>query len=128
MTDIANWLESEIFEYYFIENGPVYAALHTDHPGDNADENEVDAVDYSRQPIGTSWWDISGGSPTLATTNEIILFDQAQSTWGTISHVSIHTAEEGGNPLFGGSFEAPRPINDGEQYEIREGAIRIYLD
>lgn len=137
MTDIASWLEGSVQDWAFggtdMPTAPtdIYVALHTDAPGNDATANEVGAADYQRaQTAPADWAVLAGDGPTTAENSNDIVFVEATSDWGIVSHVSLWTSAQGGggNPLYQGAMDDSDTIATGDQYVFRSGELGINLD
>ena len=99
MSDLTNYYAEEILGHSFdgndmpVSHGSVWLAAHTADPGNNAANNEVAATDYSRVEVLTTAFDATARTRT---NNVAIEFPQAQSDWGTITHISVWDADSGG--------------------------------
>lgn len=105
MSDFTSTMESIIADYITQGSGPaaapdpLYVGLHTGDPGADGTANEVSATDYTRESTtaGTDWNIVSSPEPTTFENANEILFDVAQNSWGSISHVTLWDSETGGS-------------------------------
>lgn len=136
MTDITTYLENQLQTWWAngtaFDNAPanVYVGLHTGDPGDAAANNEVGAADYSRLQTAPADWTVSGGAPTKVENATELQFPEATNNWGTISHVSLWTADVGsvGDPLFEGALNTSRTINSGDRLVFPTGDLNVEVD
>ena len=104
----------------------VYFALHNDDPGDDGTENEVSAPDYQRMQLQQENWDIAGQRPTEAVYTTRVIFPEAQSDWGTITHGTIWNSSDGsGMAMYRGEPDEVQVINEGDTYEVPNDEIRV---
>lgn len=136
MSNLTDWLELELAEWIFQDSfmpspeSSVYVALHTANPGeDTPDANEVNATDYDRVQVSTSGWTIdTSGSEVVVTNDNAIVWSEAQTDWGTISHGSLWNGPDSGDDAFlVGSFATTESVNEGETYEIRGGDLTVTI-
>ena len=136
MTDITTYLENQLQTWWAdssaFDAAPanVYVGLHTGDPGDDASANEVGAADYSRLQTAPADWAVSGGAPTNVENAAELQFPEAANDWGTISHVSLWTADVGGggDPLFEGDLTTTRTINTGDRLVFPAGDLDVDVD
>jgi hypothetical protein len=120
MSDLSTYLEDQLLDLIFngapFSSPQIYVSLHTGDPGESGATNEITATNYDRQgPI--SWSSPVAGSGTeqqVENSNEIE-FAQAQSNWGTISHVGLYDSQTGGNQLMSGGLKNARTIEAGDR-------------
>ena len=99
MSDLTNYYAEQLLSHSFdgtdmpASHGSVWLAAHTADPGNNAANNEVAATDYTRVEVPITAFDTTARTRT---NNTAIEFVQAQSDWGTITHISVWDADSGG--------------------------------
>lgn len=134
MTDLASWFEQEVQSWW--ANGDaftsppsnIYVALHTADPTNDASQGEVDAADYERLETGTGDWQMTGEGPTNVTNPNELQFPTAQNNWGSVSHLSLWTAQTGGNPLWQGAATNTKQIDADDRYVLEAGEVDADLD
>jgi hypothetical protein len=101
-----------------------FLALYTAAPNDAGGGTEVSGAGYARQSITFP----AATSPTGTTSNSnAIEFTASGGSFGTISHVAIHTASTGGNMLWHGPLSTPRTIAEGEKLSFAVGSVTLTL-
>ena len=125
-----NWFESAIQDWAF--NGvdlpsaasTVEVGLHVGDPSNSGEQNEVNTVDYERASVSIANFNTTGNNPRVATNTQAILFDSAETNWGTITHCTLwHPGQN--EPLYWGEFDVHRTVNTGEIYEIEAGELVV---
>ena len=98
-----------------------YAALFTQDPGKGGQLGyEVGAAEYDRQAVTLS-------SSTYTNTNEIT-FPVATSSWGSIGHIGLVTADTGGYLVVYGAVTGGAVSITAQQYVVIEvGGIVIQM-
>lgn len=128
MSALSNYLENALLNHVlrgasYTPPSNIYVSLHTADVTDNGTGIEVTGGGYSRKPISFAL--ASAGS---ITNNATVLFDEATTDWGTITHIAFWDASSGGNLLFHGPLASPKTISTGDQLKIGAGIITITLD
>lgn len=129
MADATNYLKGELIEWIVdgsdFDPAPtsLYVALHTDNPGDDADQFEVDAAGYSRfQTDIPEDWDIPV-TGSFENTSDFV-FDTAEEDWGDVSHFSLWDGpSDTDNALAQDSLLSTVTINDGDAPVFRQGNL-----
>lgn len=139
MSDLTDYLEGQIMDWSFLNTafdsspGTLYIALHTDDPTESGDANEVSAADYSRAdvPAGTGEFtkDTSGTGTSISNDGEIS-FGTATNDWGTVSHFSIWTDQQGGsgNPLWYSSLSTSKTVNTDDEIRFQAGDLTAQIN
>lgn len=114
-----------ILEQEFRTN-PVYLALYTSNPTPNDTGTEVNGAGYARQEITFSAPAIEDGKQTIKNSVRVE-FPVAQGDWGTITHIGIRDAAEGGNLIAFAPLNAPRTISTGDRFviDVSNGVVRL---
>ena len=102
----------------------LYVALHTSNPGNDPDgSSEVDADDYDRASVSTTGgWDTTGtGGPSGFENAEDVHFGEAESDWGTITHVSLWDTDDTSGNAF-----AAYALTDGSEGEVTDGVDVLF--
>jgi hypothetical protein len=126
---ISNYLESKLVDHSlgtaeFTLPTPVYVALYTSAPTDADTGTEITGkAGYARQEAAF------GAAVDGATDNDAdIEFGPAGESWGTITHVGVRDAETGGNLLWWAALTTPKPVGDGDSFQVAAGDFDISLD
>lgn len=124
--NISDYLANDLLDHILNNNSytspsDVYLALFTSDPGNSGDmSDEVSAGQYGRQSVSFS-------SPSSRSTdnNSDIVFNEAESGWGEITHAAIcdSSSAGGGNVLFYGPLEVSKTIDAGDQFKINTGDL-----
>ena len=101
-----------------------YVALYTAAPSDSGGGTEVSGSGYSRQSVTFAAASTPGG--TTSNTGAVS-FTASGGSWGTITHMGIHTASTGGNLLWHGALTASKTVGDGDTLEFAIGNIDLTL-
>ena len=125
MAALSNFAENEMLDHMlgtgaYTAPSNVFLSLWTSDPTDAGSGNELSGSGYARQDInfGAS----SGG---VATSSGVVTFPTSTGSWGTITHIGIHTAGSSGDLLFHGALTASKAIGSGDVMQIANGAITI---
>jgi hypothetical protein len=101
-----------------------FLALYTAAPSDSGGGTEVTGNGYARQSLSFA----AAATPAGTTSNtNAVEFTASGGSWGTITHVAIHTASTGGNMLWHGPMATSRTIGDGEKLNFAVGAVALTL-
>ncbi len=124
--NISNYLANELLDHILNNNSytsptDVYLALFTADPTNSGDmTDEVSATQYGRQSVGFD-------PPSSRQTDNAsdIVFNEADSSWGEITHAAICDASStgAGNVLFFGPLEVSKTIDAGDQFKINTGDL-----
>lgn len=133
MTHLSDYLERQLQDWAFDDTfmpspvSTVYVALHTAKPGTDGDgSNEVGASDYARVGVAAGDWSRTTDGTNVVTNDIAIVFPEAQTSWGTITHLTIWDGSASSdNVLFWGPLDENVDINAGETYEIRAGDLSV---
>lgn len=126
MAEMSNYLENALINATlrattFTSPAAVYVSLHTADPTDTG-ANEITASGYIRKAA-------SFGAPSdgVSTTNADITFDQANTAWGTITHVGIWDSDTSGNLYYHTALDAAKTIDTGDIFKIASGNLTVTL-
>lgn len=126
MAEMSNYLENALINATlrattFTSPAAVYVSLHTADPTDTG-ANEITASGYVRKAA-------TFGAPTdgVSTTSADITFDQANTAWGTITHVGIWDASTSGNLYYHTQLDASKTIDTGDIFKIASGNLTVTL-
>lgn len=128
MSAISDYLENKLINHIlrntaFTPPTKVYAALYKTDPTDADTGIEVSGGSYERKEITFS-------APSNGETSNTadILFPEATSDWGNLTHFGIRDALTGGNLLFHGELTVNKVITSGDQLMLKAGEIKVTLD
>jgi len=102
----------------------VYVALFTTPTDKNGGGTEVSGGGYARQAVtfGAPGPGVNGRK--VANSAEVT-FPVATADWGTITHVAIFDAANGGNMLYQGAMEQSKTINTNDQLKFAVGDLSV---
>lgn len=129
MTNATNYLQDELIQWMVdgtsFDSPPssIYVALHTGDPGGDGTNNEVSGGSYSRyQTSVPSDWTIPSTGNFENSTD--ILFPEATSNWGDVSHFSLWTSSDNtGNALAEGQLDVSITVNSGDSVTFRSNNL-----
>lgn len=128
MSAISDYLENKLIDHVlrgvtYTRPSKVYAALYKTNPTDADTGTEVSGGSYARQEVTFS-------APVDGETSNAsdILFPEATSDWGDITHFGIRDALTGGNLLFHDKVTVNKVITSGDQLILKTGEIQVKLD
>lgn len=101
-----------------------YVALYTAAPSDSGGGTEVTGSGYSRQSVTFDAATSPGGTTS---NNNTVSFTASGGSFGTVTHIGIHTASTGGQLLWHGSMTASKTVADGDTLEFSIGNIDLTL-
>lgn len=101
-----------------------YVALYTAAPSDSGGGTEVSGSGYARQSATFNAASTPGGTTD---NTAAVTFTASGGSWGTITHIGIHTAVTGGNLLWHGAMTASKTVTDGDILEFSIGNIDLTL-
>lgn len=125
MTEKSNWWETEMLNLMFLTYDPVYVALFTTNPDEDASGTEVSGGSYARESVAASVFVVLTGS---AANNTNIEFTEATANWGTVSHAAIFTSASGGDMLYYSPLDSSVVINTGQVFRVNSGSLVISED
>lgn len=124
-----NDLETELLDHVFAGNAftsptTLYVSLHTGNPGETGSiTNEVSGGAYARQ---TATFTVSGNT---ATTSAAIEFPTATASYGTVTHIGVHSTSSGSSGFLAyAGLTDDKTIATGDVFRIPAGDIDITLD
>jgi len=128
----SNNLEAKVLQHFFggaQQTAPqaLYAALYVSDPTESDTGTEVNGSGYARQQITFGAVSTSGTKSVVSNTG-IITFPQAGGSWGTITHIGIRDAANGGNLLSYAPLPVSKAIESGDRVEFPAGSITVTLD
>jgi len=125
MSEKSNWWETEMLNLMFLTYDPVYVALFTTNPDEDASGTEATGGSYARESVAASVFVVLTGS---AANNTNIEFTEATGNWGTLSHAAIFTSASGGDMLYYSPLGTSVGINTGQIFRINSGSLIISED
>lgn len=124
-----NDLETELLDHVFAGNAfaspsALYVSLHTGDPGETGStSNEVSGGAYARQ---TATFTVTDDT---ATTSAAIEFPTATSSYGTVTHIGVHSASTGTSGFLAyAALTDGKTIATGDVFRIPAGDIDITLN
>lgn len=125
MAQMSNYLENALLNAVlrgvaYTSPAKVYLALYTSDPTDADTGTEVSGGGYARQ-------EVTCGAPAdgVCSNSAEIKFPAASAPWGTVSHVGVRDAAEGGNLLYHAPASPAKPYDVGDQFVMDAGALTI---
>lgn len=109
--------------------GGIYIALWIGNPGEMGTMgNEVSGGGYEREDAH-GLWTMASGSPLQVSNNTALVFPEATSDWGYVTHFGIFDVASGAGLLAYGPLQgAPINIVQGSIPRFAVGTIVIQLD
>lgn len=101
-----------------------YVALYTAAPSDSGGGTEVSTGGYARQSVTFDAASSPGGTTS---NNNTVSFTASGASYGTVTHIGIHTAATGGQLLWHGAMTASKTVADGDTLEFSIGNIDLTL-
>lgn len=128
MGAVSNLLENALINHVFrnvVYTPPaaIYVALYTSDPTDADTGTEVSGGGYSRQAV-------TFNEPTDGKASNVddIVFPEAETDWGTVTHIGLRDDATAGNLLWHGPVTQSRLILAGDQLIIKAGTLVVGLD
>lgn len=127
MAEMSNYLENALINATlrattFTSPATVYVGLYTTDPTDANTGTECTGGSYARKSA-------TFGSPSngASVTSADITFDQATTSWGTISHIGILDNLTSGNLLYHTPLTTSKTIDTGDIFKIASGSLSVTL-
>lgn len=120
----SDYWENSILDY-ILTNG-AYIALYTTTPNDAGGGVEVSGGGYVRQFVAGEDWDAAAGGEKVNSNQ--IGYPDATASWGEITTIVLHDAEEGGNMLAYDDLDASKTIGNTQVFIIGAGDLAVTLD
>ncbi|KIL35174.1 hypothetical protein SD71_16250 [Cohnella kolymensis] len=129
--NISNFLATALLNQVFrnidyARPNTVFLALYTSDPTVVDTGAEVEGGAYARQPITFSAPSVANGKETIRNNAEIV-FPIASADWGTVTHLGIRDAANGGNLLYFGPWTAARTILSGDRPRVLLDSLTLTL-
>jgi hypothetical protein len=127
MAAMSNYLENAVINAVlrnttYTSPATVYVALFTTDPTDANTGTECTGASYVRKAM-------TFGAPSNGVTSNssAVEFDQATTSWGTITHMGLYDASTSGNLLFHGALTASKVIDTGDVFKFASTALAVTL-
>jgi len=127
MAAMSNYLETAIVNAVlrnttYTSPATVYVALFTTDPTDAGSGTECTGASYVRKAMT-----FSAPSNGVTSNSSAVEFDQATTSWGTITHMGLYDASTSGNLLFHGALTASKVIDAGDVFKFASTALAVTL-
>jgi hypothetical protein len=127
MAAMSNYLETAIVNAVlrnttYTSPATVYVALFTTDPTDANTGTECTGASYVRKAMT-----FSAPSNGVTSNSSAVEFDQATTSWGTITHMGLYDASTSGNLLFHGALTASKVIDTGDVFKFASAALAVTL-
>jgi len=128
MAELSNYLENKLLDHVlrgtsYSSPTTVFVGLYTSDPGDDNSGTECTGGAYARQQLSVTT--ASGG---IVTSSADVVFPQATTNWGTISHLGLLDAVTSGNLLMHTPLTTSKAIDSGDVLKISTGDLTAALD
>jgi len=127
MAAMSNYLENAVINAVlrnttYTSPATVYVALFTTDPTDANTGTECTGSSYVRKAM-------TFGAPSngVSSNSSAVEFDQATTSWGTITHMGLYDASTSGNLLFHGALTASKVIDTGDVFKFASAALAVTL-
>jgi hypothetical protein len=127
MAAMSNYLENAVINAVlrnttYTSPSTVYVALFTTDPTDANTGTECTGASYVRKAM-------TFGAPSdgVSSNSSAVEFDQATTSWGTITHMGLYDASTSGNLLFHGALTASKVIDAGDVFKFASTALAVTL-
>ena len=127
MAALSNYLENALINATlrntsFTSPSTIYVGLFLSDPTDAGSGTEVTGTPYARKTIT-----FNAPSNGASTNSAAVEFDQATSSWGTITHFALFDALTTGNMLYHGALTASKTIENGDVFKFASASITVTL-
>jgi hypothetical protein len=127
MAAMSNYLENAVINAVlrnttYTSPATVYVALFTTDPTDANTGTECTGASYVRKAMT-----FSAPSNGVSSNSSAVEFDQATTSWGTITHMGLYDASTSGNLLFHGALTASKVIDTGDVFKFASAALAVTL-
>jgi len=128
MGSISDYLELKLLDHVFSVGAytapaSLYVALSTATISDNANGLTEPSTNDNYDRIGAENWDASSGRQIANT--DLLTFNQASASWGSITHYAVCDSLSGGNMLAHGALGAAKTVNTGNTPSIAARQIQV---
>lgn len=127
MAGLTNYAEKFLLDTLFAS--PVYAALHSGDPGEDALDNVISTTkdpNYERKVLSIGAASLGPGK--AVNTTEVSWTAGTLSSSYYISHISLWSASTGGNALFKGELLSPIEMTTDTIFTITVNNLVVQLD
>jgi hypothetical protein len=127
MAALSNYLENALINATlrntaYSSPATVYVGLFTSDPTDAGTGTECTGGAYARKSMA-----FNAPSNGASTNSAAVEFDQATSSWGTITHFGILDALTSGNLLYHGALTASKAIDTGDVFKFASASVTVTL-
>jgi hypothetical protein len=127
MAAMSNYLENALINATlrntsYSSPATVYVGLFTSDPTDAGTGTECTGGAYARKSMA-----FNAPSNGASTNSAAVEFDQATSSWGTITHFGILDALTSGNLLYHGALTASKAIDTGDVFKFASASVTVTL-
>jgi hypothetical protein len=127
MAALSNYLEDALINATlrntaYSSPATVYVGLFTSDPTDAGTGTECTGGAYARKSMA-----FNAPSNGASTNSAAVEFDQATSSWGTITHFGILDALTSGNLLYHGALTASKAIDTGDVFKFASASVTVTL-
>jgi hypothetical protein len=127
MAALSNYLEDALINATlrntaYSSPATVYVGLFTSDPTDAGTGTECTGGAYARKSMA-----FNAPSNGASTNSAAVEFDQATSSWGTITHFGILDALTSGNLLYHGALTTSKAIDTGDVFKFASASVTVTL-
>jgi hypothetical protein len=127
MAALSNYLENALINATLRNTGysspaTVYVGLFTSDPTDAGTGTECTGGAYARKSMA-----FNAPSNGASTNSAAVEFDQATTSWGTITHFGILDALTSGNLLYHGALTSSKAIDTGDVFKFASASVTVTL-
>jgi hypothetical protein len=127
MAALSNYLENALINATLRNTGysspaTVYVGLFTSDPTDAGTGTECTGGAYARKSMA-----FNAPSNGASTNSAAVEFDQATTSWGTITHFGILDALTSGNLLYHGALTTSKAIDTGDVFKFASASVTVTL-
>lgn len=127
MSEFSNYLENALLNAVirnttYTSPTTCFVGLFTSDPTDAGSGTECTGGSYARIAV-------SFNAPTdgVCTNSSGVIFNQATTNWGTISHIGLHDAVTTGNLLFHTVLDSSKAVATDDVFQITSGNLTVTL-
>lgn len=127
MAALSNYLENALINATLRNTGftsptTVFVGLFLTDPTDAGSGTECSGASYARKVM-------TFGAPSngVSVNSAAVEFDQATTSWGTITHFGVLDAVTSGNLLYHGALTASKVIDNGDVFKFATSAVSVTL-
>lgn len=128
MAEFSNYLENKLLDHVLKNTAyssptTTFVGLLLSDPGDGNTGTEVTGSGYARQSLS-----VNSASSGSTSNSADVIFPQAGSAWGTVTHIGIFDALTSGNLLMYSPATESKTVGNGDIIKIVSGALTVSLD